>query len=271
MPSPFPGMDPWLEGPAIFPDLHDSFITYLREALNAVLPPPYFAAIANRVWIEGDTGRAVQPDVDVLKPAGPNGSAGPAGGGAGVAVATDVRPVVVHVPREEWTEWLIEVRTESGGERLVTTVEILSRSNKSAGTVSRAEYRKKQQEMVERRVNVVEVDLLRGGTHATLVPPTAVVRATGGFDYHVCVYRPGRPEDFEVYPIRLPQRLPTVAVPLSSGTPDVSVSLQAVFDRCYDVGLYARRVRYDRPPEPPLAPEQQAWAEGILRQKGLLP
>ena len=38
MPSPFPGMDPYLESPEIFPDVHDSMITYLREALQASLP-----------------------------------------------------------------------------------------------------------------------------------------------------------------------------------------------------------------------------------------
>jgi hypothetical protein len=40
MPSPFPGMDPYLENPEIFPDFHDSFITYLREVLQASLPAP---------------------------------------------------------------------------------------------------------------------------------------------------------------------------------------------------------------------------------------
>ena len=45
MPSPFPGIDPYLESPEIFPDFHDSFITYLRETLQASLPAPYFAAL----------------------------------------------------------------------------------------------------------------------------------------------------------------------------------------------------------------------------------
>jgi hypothetical protein len=49
MSSPFPGMDPWLEHPDIFPDVHDSLISYLRETLNATLPSPYFANIATRV------------------------------------------------------------------------------------------------------------------------------------------------------------------------------------------------------------------------------
>ena len=64
MPSPFPGMDPYLENPDIFPDFHDSVITYLREAIQASLPPPYFAALGRRVWIEVSR-RTVGPDVQI--------------------------------------------------------------------------------------------------------------------------------------------------------------------------------------------------------------
>lgn len=274
MPSPFPGMDPWLETRGVFPDLHNRFITVLSEALNAVLPPPYFTAIGTRVLIEGEDDRTVEPDVDVLRPAGVNGSHGPAGGG-GVATATevqtDVSPVIVHVSRDEMTEWLVEVRTGDADEELVTTVEVLSRTNKRAGGDDRAEYVRKQREMIERRVSLVEIDLLRDGLHTTAVPVAPAVKRTGPFEYHVCVTRAGRREDFEVYPIRLPQRLPRVAVPLRAGTPDAAVELQPVLDRCYDGGLYARRARYTRPCDLPLTPDQQAWADGILRAKNLIP
>lgn len=43
MPSPFPGMDPYLEPPTIFPGLHNRLIAGLSEALQAALPAPYFA------------------------------------------------------------------------------------------------------------------------------------------------------------------------------------------------------------------------------------
>ena len=64
MPSPFPGMDPYLENPEIFLDFHDSFITYLRENLQANLAAPYFAAIGRRTWIEVSR-RSIGPDVEV--------------------------------------------------------------------------------------------------------------------------------------------------------------------------------------------------------------
>ena len=41
MPSRFPGMDPYLENPVIFPDLHDRLIANLSEALQAVFDRSY--------------------------------------------------------------------------------------------------------------------------------------------------------------------------------------------------------------------------------------
>ncbi len=264
MPSPFPGMDPWLEQRGVYPGVHNRAIAYLSEALNAVLPRPYYADIANRVVIEGEGEPGVrEPDVGVFHPHRPTGT-----GGVAVADPTEVRAVVVRVPRDEITEWLVEVRSTEEGDRLVTSLEVLSPSNK--GT-DRAVYRRKQRELIERRVNLIEVDLLRGGAHTTAVPLTQLRQAVGAFDCHVCVYRPELPEEFEVYPIRLAQRLPVVRVPLRLDVPPVSVDLQTVFDRAYDVGNYDRRLRYTLPPDPPLTPEQQAWADAILREKGVIP
>jgi Protein of unknown function (DUF4058) len=257
-------MDPWLEQRGVYPGFHNRYIAYLSEALNAVLPRPYFADIANRVVIEGEGEPGVrEPDVGVFHPDRTTGT-----GGVAVADPAEVRAVVVHVPRDEITEWLVQVRSAEEGDRLVTSLEVLSPSNKGA---DRTTYRRKQRELIERKVNLVEVDVLRGGTHTTSVPLAQARQAAGMFDCHVCVYRPEQPEDFEVYPIRLPQRLPVVRIPLRPDVPPVSVDLQTVFDRAYDVGNYDRRLRYTLPPDPPLTPEQQAWADAILKAKGILP
>ncbi len=267
MPSPFPGMDPWLEGRVIFPDFHNSFIAYMRESLNAVLPPPYFAAIGTRVLIEGDTDRLVEPDIDILRPYGSDDRFGTDGGG-GAATAVETLPIVVHVPLAETTEWFVEVRTGEDDERLVMSIEVLSRSNKRAGSPGRTEYLQKQKEMVERGVSLVEIDFLRSGTHTTAVARPPALKKAGPFDCHACVSRGGRREDFEVYPMRLGQALPPLKIPLGEGSADVPIPLQPVLDRCYDAGLYARRIRYAEPTDPPLTPEQQAWAERALKAKG---
>lgn len=270
MPSPFPGMDPWLEHPAIFPDLHDSLIFCLREALNAVLPPPYFAAIGSRVWVEL-TERRVEPDVDVLRPVtAANGGPVPTSGGVAVAEVTLAGAVVVpsagRPPGETMRQTFVGVYAQPGGERLVTTVEVLSLTNKTRGMHGRDQYLQKQEESLRSSVNLIEIDLLRCGEHSTAVPREEAVARTGGFDYHVCVHLFQRPLDFFVYAIRLADRLPTITVPLLPGE-NVQINLQPLLDRCYDTGVYARRIRYADNPHPPLLPEQLGWARETLRTR----
>ncbi len=269
MPSPFPGMDPYLESPALFPDLHDTFIVYLREVLNSQLPPPYYTGIATRVWVETSERRIV-PDVDILRPR-PNGNGNPRTGGGCVAVAEEVEAgaIQVSVEREEVREKFLEIYAQPGGERLVTTVEILSLSNKTPGAHGRKPYMLKQREVLDSQVHLVEIDLLRAGVHSTAVPLPELHRRLAAFDYHVCTRRFDHPDDYFVFPIQLADRLPTIPIPLLPGSPSVRVDLQAVLERCYDVALYGRRARYREPAEPPLRVEQAAWAEQRLREKGL--
>jgi hypothetical protein len=265
MPSPFPGMDPWLEHPGLFPDLHDSMIVYIREELQARLPRPYFTAIGSRVWVEF-AERAVEPDVDVLRGHMP---AGGANGGVATAADPAAEPVVVHVPQEEYRESFLEIRARYGAERLVTTIEILSLKNKTPGERGRTLYRRKQQEVFDGRAHLVEIDLLRAGTHSTAVPAAELRAKVKDFDYHACVHRFDDIENYYTYPFRLPDRMPRIAIPLLRDDGTVTLDLQKVFDRCYDVAQYQFRVRYADPPEPPLTPEQEAWAADRLRAAGL--
>lgn len=55
MPSPFPGPDPYLEQPALWPAVHQRLITYLADELNGLLPPRYVANIGERVCV-GEAG-----------------------------------------------------------------------------------------------------------------------------------------------------------------------------------------------------------------------
>ena len=262
MPSPFPGMDPYLERPDIFPDFHDSFITYLREHLQASLPAPYFAAIGRRVWIEM-ARRSVGPDIHVIH-SRPRGSARAEPAGT-LSVATP--PVAVHVAHDEFREPLIELYTsDERGKRLVTSLEVLSLSNKTPGAHGRDLYVRKQKELLTSEVHLVEIDLLRGGEHVTAVPLEDARAACGAFDYHVSIHRFDDLETFFVYPILLEDRLPTIAIPLLPGDPSVPLDLQAVLDRCYDAGPYVREIDYEGDaPVPPLRPEQAAWAAGVLK------
>src|SRR5438270_61078 len=125
-----------------------------------------------------------------------------------------------------------------------TTHGTLRPANKTPGNPGRDSYRDKQREILAGPTHLIEIDLLRGGAHATAVPRDLAVARAGEFDYHVCVHRFDRPNLCFLYPIRLEQRLPNIAIPLLPGDPDVPLSLQAVFDRAYDEGPYSRVIDY---------------------------
>jgi hypothetical protein len=262
-------MDPFLEHPAYFPSVHANLITYLREFLQPRLPEPYYAETADRVWVEASQ-RRVEPDVNLLRaevPTPPRGQ----GGGVAVAEATVTDPVVVNVPHEERRETFLEIYARREQERLVTTVEVLSVSNKTPGERGREAYLRKQREVLDSQVHLVEIDLLRGGQHTTAVPLGRALEKAGPFHYHVCVHHFDNLEDYFVYPLTLARRLPTIAIPLLPGDGAVAADLQAVFDRCYDTGPYRRRVRYPGMEiVPPLGPDWAEWVAGVLREKGLL-
>jgi hypothetical protein len=265
MSSPFPGMDPYLEDPEFFPDLHGRLISELANTLQPRLPPAYYAMTQSRVWVEYSE-RIIEPDVSMLR------SDLPAFPGGGTAVAVSINPVVVAVPNDETGEPFIEVFTVRGEKRLVTSIELLSPSNKTPGNQGRELYLQKQRDLLRSKVHLVELDLLRGGVHSTAVPRDRAVAEAGRFDYHVCVRRFDDLRHFYVYPVRLEQRLPEIAIPLLPGDPPVTLDLQAVLDRCYENGPYGHVSPYlDRTPMPPLTPAQAEWAERLLREKGLLP
>lgn len=268
MPSPFPGMDPYLEKPSVFAGLHGRLITYLEDAIQPLLPPPYFAKSGQRVWVELDE-RQREPDVSLVAPSSwkvePRGS-----GGTAVAERTTTEPVVITVelvPSDEFREPFLDIFTAEGGaHRLVTSIEILSPSNKTPGEQASAQYLRKQIEFVRgSKVNLVEIDLLRAGKHVTAVPRREMLKRCKDWDYHVCVHEFDKRRDFFVYPFLFTQRMPKISVPLLPGTNPISVDLQAVFDRCYDAGPYRREVDYSKDPPPPaLSPERLAWVKSQL-------
>jgi hypothetical protein len=263
MPSPFTGMDPWLEGGEVFPNLHERLIIYMQDALNAALPPGYVATSKNRVWVDPELQR--EPDVALFRrDPQRKGNGGPALALDGLtAVAQELTPDTV-------AESYLEIRS-ARGKRLVTAFEVISLTNKRAGEKGRETYRDKQHEYWLGNVNLVELDLLRRGPHVTATPLTLLREKLGAFDYHISVAMPcGRPSHWAAG-IKIGDRLPAIGIPLDSGVAPITIDLQPMIDLAYDRGRYSELFSYGDPCEPPLSPEQQGWAEGVLRAKGLLP
>ena len=132
MASPFPGMDPYLEHPKIFPDLHGRMVIRLSEVLQPILPVPYFAASGDRVWVEV-TDRYIEPDISLSRP-GSDFDSDDSGGGVAVVAPSRTSPVLISVPHDERRETFLEIYTrQDGEERLVTVIEVLSPTNKTPG------------------------------------------------------------------------------------------------------------------------------------------
>jgi len=269
MPSPFPGMDPYLERPLYWADFHDNFASEIRGALNRDLPSGYFAVTEPREEIgivnEPKTRVAV-PDVAVRKT--PEQSEG------GISVVEPRRSIshsvrlVLPTDRQTLSDVLIKRR---GDDVTVTTIEILSPSNKRPGR-DRTSLLRKRQDLLAGTVSVIEIDLLRNGMRIwdDIEPLGELPELDEPYEYLVTESRGwerGASVTLNCYPIGLQDQLPVVAVPLSENDPDVALDLQYCFREAYDSGPYRRgAVDYSKPPEPPLPEPLSDWARRQIDQ-----
>lgn len=265
MPSPFPGMDPYLEQPDQFPDLHSSLIFLLKQSLKSQLPAPYSASSDQRTWIDA-TQRFVEPDLNVFHPRHVRREEGNVSAGVAVAEADD-SPIVVEVAECEWTENYLEIYHGRGRDRrLVTSMEVLSPSSKAPGNRGRKLYLEKQCEILDSQVHLVEIDLLRRGAHSTSIPLEYMQAKVPPCDYHVCIHRYDRPPEYLVYRILLERKLPRIRIPLLPDDGDVPVDLQEIFDLAYDAGPYDLQIDYaEDPPPPPFDKERLAWIRECIQ------
>ncbi len=270
MPSPFPGMDPYLEDPARWPDVHQRLITYISDALQPQIRPRYHARMGERVYVLHPP-RTMYPDVVLTRR--------PVREAAMVDVAVDVAtpqfatteetadaPVYLTFTPVEHREPFVEI-VHTAGDEVVTVIEILSPANKRQGKGERL-YRQKQQEILDSPAHLVEIDLLADGLHTAAIPEEGW-DSVPPFRYLVSVNRAPERYSFEIYPIPMPRRLPRIRVPLQEPDPDVRLDLQAVFAQCYDNGGYADFVDYEQPPRTTLSSAEAAWVDGLLKGKEL--
>jgi hypothetical protein len=149
-----------------------------------------------------------------------------------------------------------EIRDRQGRER-VTVVTLLSPSHKRPGP-DRDQYEVRRRELLGSRAHLVEIDLLRGG-------PPMPAEDRPDCDYAVMVSRAEERPRAAFWPIGLRDRLPVIPVPLRAPDPDARLDLQEILDHVYDAGGYAYYV-YDGAPEPPLRPDDDAWARQLIPQ-----
>ena len=226
MPSPFPGMNPYFESAGDWLSFHNGILPYLTGALNRMLPGTYLATTEERVYVLPDEKHTYLYDISVTDP--PNFVPRPARGG--VALVEMDAPFRVGQYLEEVHEPYLEIRSDRGHGPIVTAIELLNPTNKD-GRPRRESYRNKQRDLLNSKTHFIEIDLLRGGTHTVAVPLELLPKKVE-WDYLIYLHRGGMGEDFDVWPNRLRNRLPRIAVPLDADVPDVALDLQICLERC---------------------------------------
>ena len=255
--SPFPGMDPYLEAPDIWADVHSRLVNIFAEQLSPQLAPKYLAELDTQVVIErvehneSIYGGAI-PDVAVTKPFGTGGGVmtleapAPAPRRMKVAISYEITLLTLHIRRQS-------------DKRLVTAIELLSPINKRPGD-DRHKYLLKRVAYFEGGIHLIELDLLR---RYARMPFEDELPAC---DYVVMSFNAYEGLECDVWPLSVRQQLPTIAVPLLRPDPPVILDLGAALRTAYQRARYDLRVDYTTAAQPPLSAQDSAWAAQLLAQ-----
>ena len=253
MPSPFPGMDPYIEDQE-WEDFHLLFVAELRRRLTPLLRPRYLVRAEEYVYLLREPGTErgrIRPDTLVVERRPPAPEAVRSGGPVGVLEA----PYSLPLPQLEWHRQVyLEVRRTDTGE-VVCVIELLSPFNKRGR--DREEYLRKRVAVLQSAAHLVELDLLRGGQRLPMDEPLPLA------DFYLFVSRAELRPLCGVWPLSIRDRLPELPIPLAAGDPDLRLDLQQVLDAVYDAAGYRDTLDYRRALHPPLAPEDQAWVDAL--------
>jgi hypothetical protein len=264
MKSPFPGMDPYIEASGLWEDFHNHLIDKICETLADAVPEHYFVRSGERSYLEllesGEkVSRHFKPDVSVARPRGRKKTL-KKGGAALAEAVSDVEPVTMRAfVVEEFRETFVDIYESKPEQRLVTSLEVLSPSNKRPGSPGWDLYQRKRQGLLLGGVNLVEVDLLRGGQRMPMVDPWP------DSAYTFLVARTWKAPLCAVWPVSLQRPLPAIPVPLASPDADIPLRLQPLIEAIYQRFRYGQSIDYTRPLTPPPGSAEAAWLEEQLR------
>jgi hypothetical protein len=244
-------MNPYLEQPDTWEDFHHNFITRTQEMLSPQVGPNYLVKIEVRLYIhelsEEERRFVGRGDVAVTG-SQPVETAATA---SGVLAA----PMQLVLPSSEVVRQASLQLYDRRERRVVTVLELLSPSNKTPGEDYEA-YLNKRRALLASPTNLVEIDLRRGGTRPS--PPELP-----NCDYYALVSRCHERPRVGVWPLRLRDRLPIIPIPRTAPDPDIPLDLQALLHRVYDAADYGKYI-YRETPQPPLPPDDDAWARQFV-------
>jgi len=254
MKSPFPGMDPYLEG-YLWPDVHNELAGAIKAQLAPQIAPKYVARLES--YTVQDTSPESEigimyPDVVVLKP---NLLKEPEVAYGSRKVITEPTVIIPDNKAIHLNIPVIEIR-DVAKNQLITAIEILSPVNKRKPGLE--PYQEKRMDLHRSGVHLLEIDLLRRGTRPFVHPRLPQS------DYLVMLMRAGTGRT-EAWAFNVDEDLPVLPVPLVAPDPDAKLDLKQALDLIYERSLYQLSIDYQKDPPPPEFSEAiKAWIQGVV-------
>ncbi|MHC5595994.1 MAG: DUF4058 family protein [Nostoc sp.] len=251
MGNPFPGMNPYLEQPELWHQVHNRLIVAIADDLTPQIAPKYRVSIEERVYTSVDDILLVGiADVAVA-----NRNTTDTSTTLTAAKLTVPSKVKVPIP-EQVTERFLEVRATQSQE-VVAVIEILSPKNKRSKE-GRAAYENKRQKILASATNLVEIDLLRQGESMPVLGAIAT-------DYSILVSRSYNRPDADLYTFDLKNPIPVFPVPLRQREPEPIVDLQRLLNEIYERARLDLAIDYSQPLKIVRSPQEEVWLKEILQ------
>ncbi len=286
MPIPFPGMNPYLEHPDLWPNVHQKMMAALADTLRKQLSLDYQVRIKERHYqVSGEDSLVVgspglswgqrradlsgsheaiahnpQADLQPSSPPGTLASLGVPSAYEFAACLRSSRPISVLIPvPQKIYETYLEIIDTAGN--VVTIVEALSPKKKRPGR-GRALYERQREAIFGSPAHFVEIDLLRGWE------PPSIYGPDESDDYRILISRSEERPRAELYTWNVTEPIPQILLPLS-GEEELPFCLKAVVDQACD--RTDLLVNYQQAPLPPLRQPQNIWLEAFLQKAGMRP
>jgi hypothetical protein len=260
-------MNPYLENPQFWSQIHSRLIVGIADVINPQIRPKYRMEIEQRVYLDtqenGKISSLVEiPDNVIFRPS----SVSKTTKSSGVAVAEpEVKPVQIYLPQlEEITERYLQVKDVETNE-VITVIEILSPKNKTGGE-GRNKYLKKREQVLMSLTHFIEIDLLRTGE----IMPRDLSEEINTH-YRIVISRSDQRPQADLYAFNLPQKIPSIPLPLKPEDQEPLIPLQDLLHSLYESGSYDLVINYQKLPLPELTPEDADWVDNLLKQQGLRP
>lgn len=260
MSYPFPGMNPYLEHPVLWREIHKRLIVAIADYLSPQVRPVFIVVIQERVYKDVDYDAVFVDNRDVAVKDSQITEKSEKGNIT--VAASEVKPIKVTLPiPETFRESYLEIR-DVNTKKIITVIEVLSPGNKRSDEGRKA-YNKKRLEVLGSASNLIEIDLLRDGK------PMDILDNHIQSDYSILVSSYYKRPIAYLYPFNLNQNIPKFPLPLYKGDKEPIVDLQELINGIYERASYDLVIDYSQEPVPKLSEENKVWVDGVLKEQGL--